>query len=142
MRSSVSLAYTLLCSLVATPLASAQQPFTLETLRRVVSVGGVELSPDGRTAVISVTRPNYDSDRNESELFAVDVASGATRQLTFERRAVGGAHFSPDGQTLAFLSPDAQGTSQIWLMPMSASVTVTTRPGRSAGTGQVSREYW
>ena len=37
---------------------SAQQPFTLEGVRRLVGVGGVELAPDGRTAVITVTRPN------------------------------------------------------------------------------------
>ena len=87
----------ILLSLAAAAPAAAQQPFTLETVRRIVGVGAVELSPDGRTAVISVTRPNYGNDRNESELFAVDVGTGATRQLTFERRSVGGAQFSPDG---------------------------------------------
>ena len=48
--------------------AAAQQPFTLEHFRKFVGVGGVELSPDGRTAVITVGRPNYDADKNETEL--------------------------------------------------------------------------
>ena len=61
----------------------AQQRLTLEHLRQVVGVGGVELSPDGRTAVITVTRPNYERDKNESELYAVDVKTGTVRQLTF-----------------------------------------------------------
>src|SRR6187399_2882119 len=99
---------------VAAPSA-AQSRMTLDHLRQVVGVGGVELAPDGKTAVISVTRPSYERDKNESELYAVDVASGAARQLTFERRVVAGAHFSPDGRTLAFLSPDAQGRMQVWL---------------------------
>jgi dipeptidyl aminopeptidase/acylaminoacyl peptidase len=103
--------------LIATPVA-AQQPFTLEHFRRFVGVSGVELSPDGRTAVVTVSRPNYDSDRYESELYAVDVATGTERQLTFGRRAVSGARFAPDGKTLAFLAPDSADKNQIWLLPM------------------------
>jgi dipeptidyl aminopeptidase/acylaminoacyl peptidase len=104
--------------LLAAPL-TAQQPFTLEHFRKFVGVGGVELSPDGRTAVVSVSHPNYDVDRSEAELYAVDVVTGAERQLTFGRHAVGGARFAPDGKTLAFLSPDSAGENQIWLLPMS-----------------------
>src|SRR5512147_1450490 len=103
--------------ILAGPLP-AQQPFTLEHFRKFVGVGGVELSPDGRTAVVSVSRPNFQTDRTESELYAVDVATGTSRQLTFARRAVSGARFAPDGRTLAFLSPDSSGENQIWLMPM------------------------
>lgn len=103
--------------LTAAPLA-AQQPFTLEHFRKFVGVGGVELSPDGRTAVISVSRPNYETDKSESELYAVETASGAQRQLTFGRRSANSPHFSPDGKTLAFIAPDSAGNSQIWLMPM------------------------
>src|SRR5207253_7711435 len=102
----------------AAPLP-AQQPFTLEHLRKAVGVGGVELSADGGTAVITVTRPNYERDRNESDLYAVDVATGTQRQLTFDRRTVGAAHFSPDGRTISFLAPDTAGRMQIWLLPVS-----------------------
>jgi dipeptidyl aminopeptidase/acylaminoacyl peptidase len=98
--------------------AAAQQPFTLEHFRKFVGVGGVELSPDGRTAVITVGRPNYDADKNETELYAVDVATGAQRQLTFGRHTSGGGKFSPDGKILAFLAPDSAGENQIWLLPM------------------------
>jgi dipeptidyl aminopeptidase/acylaminoacyl peptidase len=106
-----------LLSLAAAPLG-AQQTFTLEHLRRIVGVGGVELAPDGRTAVVTVTRPNYDSNKNESELYAVEVATGVARQLTADRRTVAQAHFSPDGKTLAFLTSDSAGRTQVWLMPM------------------------
>jgi dipeptidyl aminopeptidase/acylaminoacyl peptidase len=107
-----------LATLVPTALA-AQQPFTLEYFRRFVSVGGVELSPDGRTAVVTVGRPNYEVDKTESDLYAVDVTTGAQRQLTFGRKSAGGARFSPDGKTLAFLAPDSAGQNQIWLLRMS-----------------------
>jgi dipeptidyl aminopeptidase/acylaminoacyl peptidase len=123
-----------LCAAVALALTAttlpAQQPFTLDHLRRTVGVGGVELSPDGKTAVISVARPSYERDKSESELYAVDVPTGALRQLTFERRSVTGTHFSPDGRTLGFLAPDADGRMQIWLMPMAGGETrrLTSHP--------------
>jgi dipeptidyl aminopeptidase/acylaminoacyl peptidase len=112
-------------ALFATPLGaqSARQAFTLEHLRKLTGVGGVEISPDGRTAVVTVSRPNFTSNRTESELFAVDVGSGAARQLTFERKSVAAARFSPDGRTLAFLSPDTARHMQIWLMPMNGGET-------------------
>ena len=109
-----------LLALATSPLAAQQQQqrFTLDHLRRVVGVSGVQLSPDGRTAVVTVSRPNYETDRTESALHAVDVATGASHQLTFERRSVGSPRFSPDGRTLSFISPDSAGHSQVWLMPM------------------------
>ncbi|HET7456374.1 MAG TPA: S9 family peptidase [Gemmatimonadaceae bacterium] len=107
----------------STPPASPSQTFSFEHLRKLVGVGGVEVSPDGRTAVVTVSHPNYESDRTESELYAVDVASGTTRQLTFDRKSVAAAHFSPDGRTLAFLAADTAHHNQIWLMPMNGGET-------------------
>jgi dipeptidyl aminopeptidase/acylaminoacyl peptidase len=106
-----------LLALLAAPV-SAQQPFTPEQFRRMVGVGGVELAPDGRTVVVTVTRRNYEVNKNESELYLVEVATGTARQLTTDRHTVGQARFSPDGGMLAFLSPDTAGEMQIWLMPM------------------------
>ena len=97
---------------------AGQQRFTLDHLRRIVGVGGVQLSPDGRTAIITVSRPNYESDRFAQALYAVDVATGAARQLTWDRRTVASAAFSPNGHTLSFLAPDSAGRMQIWLLPM------------------------
>lgn len=102
---------------------SAQQKFTLEHLRQLTGVGSVQLSPDGKTAVVAVTHPDFSVDRNVSELYAVDVVSGAARQLTFERKSVASPRFSPDGQTLAFLAADTAGETQIWLMPMRGGET-------------------
>jgi dipeptidyl aminopeptidase/acylaminoacyl peptidase len=107
-----------LLAVAAAPLAAQQQRFSLDHFRRIVGVSGVQLSPDGRTAVVTVSRPNYETDKFESALHAVDVATGASHQLTFERKGVGSPRFSPDGHTLAFLSPDTAGSMQVWLMPM------------------------
>jgi dipeptidyl aminopeptidase/acylaminoacyl peptidase len=118
MRSPQSIRVLAALALVASPLA-AQQHFSLDHFRRIVGVNGVELSPDGRTVVITVTRPNYETDKSEQTLYAVDVTTGATRPLTSGRLHVGSAKFSPDGRSLAFLAPDTADHSQIWLLPMS-----------------------
>ena len=124
----VLLPAALAVSLLAEPVAAQSssvpsQKFTLEHLRKLTGVGGVEVSADGRTAVVTVSHPNYATDKTEAELFAVDVSNGTTRQLTFERRSVAAARFSPDGRTLAFLSPDSAHHTQIWLLPMNGGET-------------------
>ena len=111
-------ALALLLVAAAATAGAQQQKFTFEHLRQVTGVSGVQLSPDGKTAIIDVTRPNYAVDRNESELYAVDVATGAVRQLTAQRKVIAGATFSPNGESVAFLSPDEGGEMQVWLMPM------------------------
>jgi dipeptidyl aminopeptidase/acylaminoacyl peptidase len=107
-------------ALALTPLAARAESarFSTDLARKIVSVSSPRVSPDGRTVAFVVTHPNYADDRNESELWAADVAGGTPRQLTFERRQVSELRWSPDGRTLAFLAPDSAGKSQVWLMPM------------------------
>src|SRR5262249_51945803 len=93
--------------------------FSLDTMRRIVSVSNIAPSPDGSTVAVVVTRSNYADNVNESELYAVEVGSGRARQLTFGRKSVAAPLWSPDGSVLAFLAPDTAKKNQIWLMPMS-----------------------
>jgi len=97
--------------------ASAQQPLGLEDLRLLVGVSSVEISPDGSSIAVITSRANFADDRNEPQLFVVDVAAGTTRPLTFGRAHVSSPAWSPDGQTIAFLDADASGESQVWLLP-------------------------
>ena len=117
MRSPRSIRALVMLALSASPL-TAQQRFSLDHFRRIVGVSGVELSPDGRTVAVTVSRPNYDTDKYEQALYAVDVATGAARQLTFARTHVGSPRFSSDGRTIAFLAPDSSDHNQIWILPM------------------------
>ena len=113
-----SLAATLLAIVLAASVAhAAPERFSLETLRRIVGVGSPRVSPDGRTVAFVVTKPNYEKDRNESELWVADLATGAPRALTFERHHVSEPLWSPDGATLSFLAPDDKDHAQIWLLP-------------------------
>src|SRR5215210_25852 len=71
---------------------------------KLVGVSDPQISPDGKLVAVVVSRPNIKDNRNETEIVAVDVASGATRALTFERRGVASPRWSPDGERMAFLA--------------------------------------
>lgn len=100
---------------------------TLDDTRRLVRLSAPEISPDGRTVLVSVSRPDYEANRFVSELVAVNVATGA-------RRSVGrgsAAAWSPDGTRIAYLAPGRGGSGrQIHLIPAAGGdpVQVTRAP--------------
>lgn len=83
-------------------------------------VGSPIVSPDGETAVFSVTEPAYDPESQRSDLWIV-ATDGATppRRLTEADGSEGGVAWSPDGRWLAFVAKRGdQETSQIWVLPL------------------------
>jgi len=117
-------------ALLLAPGAPAQQRFTLDLTRRIIRLSSPVGAPDGRTAAFVVTRPDFTNDRMDSELHTVDLASGAVRQLTYQRHDVSQPVWSPDGRMLAFLAPDTADHKQVWLMPMNGGDArqLTTSP--------------
>lgn len=91
----------------------------------VVSVGNVQsrilqsgdgvmsfaprFSPDGRTVVYSLTQGS------NTDIWAMDVASGATRRLTASPAIETAPSYSPDGNRIVFES-DRSGTQQLYIM--------------------------
>ncbi len=106
------------------PPAEAKKPgapLSLDDLGKLVGVSDPQISPDGKSIVVVVGRPNYDKNRNDSELVLVDAATGKRRVLTHERQAVGQPRWSPDGDRLAFLALSGSGKDaahQVFVMPM------------------------
>lgn len=95
--------------------------FELDDVGKLVGVNDPQVSPDGRSVVVVVGRPNYEKNRIESELVLVDVASGKQRVLTVDRSSVGQPRWSPNGDRLAFLSKAGSEKSarhQVFVMPM------------------------
>jgi dipeptidyl aminopeptidase/acylaminoacyl peptidase len=97
------LGLVLLAASPAATSAQAGQPITHEALWQMKRLGSPVLSPDGRWAVLAVTEPAYDSQKQVVDLWiaAVD-GSQAPRRLTFSRGAESGPEWSPDGRRLAF----------------------------------------
>ena len=101
-------------SLIAGAPAAAQQ-FDLAQNSRIVRLSDPQLSPDGRSAVVVASRPNYEENRYDAELVLVDVSSRAQKVLS--RRRASSPRWSPSGSSLAFLSP-VDGKAQIFVMPV------------------------
>ena len=92
--------------------------FDIPDVGKIVRVADPQISPDGKSIVIVVTRPNYEIDLNESELVLVDVQSHARHLLTRDRKGVSFPRWSPSGDRLAYLANDSTNKPQVFVMPM------------------------
>src|SRR5580658_153193 len=93
----------------------------LGDFRKIVGVTDPEISPDGKSIVIVVSRVDWDEDRYDSQLVLVDIATGAQRPLTQIRTGLNSPQFSPSGDQLAFLAEARQEkkvATQIFVLPM------------------------
>lgn len=69
--------------------------------------GPLSFAPDGRTLVLSSNRrADWEREPNDSEVFALDVATGTLTQLTKRYGPDHGAVVSPDGSKIAYLGYD------------------------------------
>ena len=90
-------------------LSPAQRRFELADISRLVSVGDPQLSPDGKSILVVVSRPNLGTNRNEAEVVLVDVASGRQRVLVAGRPTVRQPRWAPTGDRVAFLARTGTG---------------------------------
>ena len=84
-----SQAAVLLCSLAflgAVSVSAQTRKIELNDYAKITSVSDPQISPDGETIVFTVSRPNLDQDRSDRQLVLIDIATGAQRVLTYERR--------------------------------------------------------
>ena len=99
----------------------AQKKFELTDYAKFVNISDPQISPDGKSVVIVVSRPDYIQNRFNAELVLINVADGKEQILTQDRFAVSSPRWSPNGEQIAFLSRIGQGkdaTNQIYLLSM------------------------
>jgi dipeptidyl aminopeptidase/acylaminoacyl peptidase len=98
-------------------------------LTRIVKVGDPHFSPDGKTLAYVETRANVDSDEYESEIELIAVSGGDARPLT-RRHHAGSPRWSPGGDHLGFLAPDADKVMQLYVMPMAGGDALQLTKGK------------
>jgi len=106
--------------LIAVPLVThAAVPFQLDDLQKLVKLSDPQLSPDGKFVALVVSAPVWKTDKQDTRIDVVDVASAAKRALTRDREDVSSPRWSPDGTRLAFLAKDDKTKQpQIYVMPL------------------------
>src|SRR5687767_8816037 len=93
----------LLAALFAAPPAEAEVLQFADRFR-MVTVSDPQIAPDGHSVAVVVSRANLKLNRFDTEVAVVDVAGGAPRPVTFERRGAAQPRWAPDGSSLAFLA--------------------------------------
>ena len=91
----------------ATPPATAtvaRRAMTIDDVRRLARLSEPQLSPDGRTALVVVSRADHAANVHRAELVAVDVRTGAQAVLVRDRTGLGTPRWSPAGDRIAFLA--------------------------------------
>ncbi|HSY82369.1 MAG TPA: LpqB family beta-propeller domain-containing protein, partial [Gemmatimonadaceae bacterium] len=94
------------------------QPMTSEDVMSLRSLGGVSLSPDGRSIAYAVAAWDRSGDKpaRRSHVWLVSSDGGTPKQLTFGEHGESSPRWSPDGKTIAFVA--ARGEKpQLWLLP-------------------------
>ncbi|HWP44105.1 MAG TPA: prolyl oligopeptidase family serine peptidase, partial [Blastocatellia bacterium] len=87
---------------------------TIDDLLAIESVGGAQISPDGRWVAYTVTESDLKQDAYVTQIWIADTASGNTFQLTRNSKSSGNPQWSPDGRWLAFTSNRAGDKNQIF----------------------------
>ncbi|MCI0613373.1 S9 family peptidase [bacterium] len=118
----ISLLLMLLCEIVVSAETSKEKrPMTVEDMWAVKRIGAPSLSPDGQWAAVDVTTYDMKENNSTSDIWLIPTSgSGEPRQLTAHTAKDGGAQWSPDGKSIAFLSKrEGDENAQIYLISAS-----------------------
>ncbi len=107
-----------LALLALSAIAQAKRPITFEDLMKLQRISDPQVSPDGKWIAYVQTSVELEADKKATHIWLVAGAGGEARQLTQGEGSDSRPRWSPDGQSLAFVSTRG-GKSQVWILPLS-----------------------
>ncbi len=93
----------------------AEARLTPSVMWKMGRLGGATISPDGTTALYTITRYNMAENRGLTQIYRRDIASGEEQELTDNSSNSADAKWSADGEKIFFLS-NRSGSMQLWQM--------------------------
>ena len=103
------------------PQSASARVLELSDLRTIVNVSQPQISPDGKQIVFIKSTDDFKKNKHKSQLMLMDIASGATRPLTYDRTGIDSPRWSPTGDRIAIIGDVTKNDdteSQILVLPM------------------------
>jgi dipeptidyl aminopeptidase/acylaminoacyl peptidase len=95
--------------------ALSQDKMTPEFLWKLGRVSEPQLSADGKECLYNIRRISLELNKGNSDIWKVNLQSGASTQMTSDSANETGARWSHDGKKIFYLC-DKGGSSQLWSM--------------------------
>src|ERR1041384_5644316 len=110
-----ALALVTLMLVVSAAPAQTRVP-TLDDLLTLKSIGGTQISPDGKWIAYTVSYGDFKQDAFITQIWLANSENGKSFRLTRGDKSSTTPRWSPDGQWLAFLSNRVEDKNQIFLI--------------------------
>ncbi len=107
-----------LCAVITVmiSIANAQHVPSLDDLLTLKSIGGTQISPDGKWVAYTVAYGDFKQDAFITQIWLANSEGGKSFQLTRGDKSSTNPRWSPDGQWLAFLSNRVEDKNQIFVI--------------------------
>src|SRR5713101_245373 len=89
---------------------------TLDDLLTIKTVGGTQISPDGKWVAYTIGYGDFKTDAFVTQIWLAQTDTGKSFQLTRGDKSATTPRWSPDGQWLAFLSNRIEDKNQIFVI--------------------------
>ena len=110
-----ALALLALMLIASAALAQSRVP-TLDDLLTLKSIGGTQISPDGKLVAYTVSYGDFKQDAFVTQIWLANSDTGNSFQLTRGDKSSTSPRWTPDGRRLAFLSNRVDDKNQIFLI--------------------------
>jgi len=128
--------FTLILSLAfSRALAVDRHVPTIDELLTIKSVGGAQISPDGKYVAYTVANGDFKQDIFVTQIWLAQVATGLTVQLTRGEKSSTNPRWSPDGAWLAFTSNRLEDKNQIFVINPAGGEAVQLTKSETAISG-------